>query len=124
MEMLGLAASMRDPNAHDVQFRIGIASGPVIAGIVGVRKFFYDVWGDAVNVASRMESTGLPGRIQVSPRTYELAKDQFEFEPRGPLEVKGKGVMTTWLLKQGTPLEPSPGPCDAEPSNAHLSRPR
>jgi adenylate cyclase len=70
-----------------------------------VKKFFCDVWGDAVNVPSRMETTGVPGRIPISPETYELVKDQFELESRGPINVKGKGKMTTWLLvgpKAGT----------------------
>jgi adenylate cyclase len=73
----------------------------VVAGVVGTKKFFYDVWGDAVNVASRMESTGVPGRIQVSPETYDEAKHQFAFESRGPIDVRGKGMMTTWLLAVG-----------------------
>ena len=83
-----------------MSIRIGIASGPVVAGVVGVKKFFYDVWGDTVNVASRMESTGVPGRIQVSPETYDEVQHQFAFESRGPIDVKGKGKMTTWLLMQ------------------------
>ena len=78
--------------------RIGISSGPLVAGVVGRRKFFYDVWGDVVNVASRMESTGVAGRIQVSMETFELLKEDFVFEPRGPGEVRGKGVIFTWLL--------------------------
>ena len=81
-----------------VPIRIGIASGPVVAGVVGTKKFFYDVWGDAVNVASRMELTGEPGRIQVTPDTYERLKDQFALEIRGPIDVKGKGQMPTWFL--------------------------
>jgi adenylate cyclase len=98
LEMLDAARHIQDPHGRDVSIRIGIASGPVVAGVVGMKKFFYDVWGDAVNIASRMESTGVPGRIQVSPETFERVKDQFEFESRGPLDVKGKGKMTTWLL--------------------------
>jgi adenylate cyclase len=98
LEMLDAAERIHDPNGREVSIRIGIASGPVVAGVVGVKKFFYDVWGDAVNVASRMESTGVPGRIQVSPETYDYVKDQFEFESRGPIDVKGKGKLTTWLL--------------------------
>ena len=65
---------------------------------MGTKKFFYDVWGDAVNVASRMESTGVPGRVQISSETYTRVSDQFKFESRGPIDVKGKGPMTTWLL--------------------------
>ena len=98
IEMLDAAGHMQDPNGQSVAIRIGIASGPVVAGVVGTKKFFYDVWGDAVNVASRMELTGVPGRIQVSPETYDEVKHQFAFESRGPIDVKGKGMMTTWLL--------------------------
>jgi adenylate cyclase len=81
-----------------VPIRIGIASGPLVAGVVGRRKFFYDVWGDAVNLASRMESTGMPGRIQVSEDVFARLKEEFDFEPRGAGEVKGKGVISTWFL--------------------------
>ncbi len=81
-----------------LSFRMGINSGPVIAGVIGHKKFVYDVWGDTVNLASRMESQGSPGRIQISSDTYELLKDQFDCEPLGNLEVKGKGEMQTWFL--------------------------
>jgi adenylate cyclase len=77
---------------------MGIASGPVVAGVVGTRKFFYDVWGDAVNTASRMETTGETGKIQVAPETYELLRDRFDLEARGLIEVRGKGEMRTWYL--------------------------
>ena len=98
VDMLETARHLRDPHGHAVSIRIGIATGPVVAGVVGLRKFFYDVWGDAVNLASRMESTGVPGRIQVSPETYDRLKDRHQFEQRGPITVKGKGRMTTWLV--------------------------
>ena len=78
--------------------RIGMAAGPVVAGVVGARKFFYDVWGDAVNVASRMESTDVEGRIQVPNDVYERLRGDFAFEERGEIDVKGKGVMHTWYL--------------------------
>ena len=78
--------------------RIGLASGPVVAGVVGARKFFYDVWGDAVNVASRMETTDVEGRIQVPQDVYERLQKQFVFEERGDIDVKGKGRMHTWYL--------------------------
>jgi adenylate cyclase len=92
------AADLRDPKDRVVPIRVGIASGPVVAGVVGTRKIFYDVWGDAVNVASRMESTGEAGQIQVSPETYERLLEKFALERRGPIEVKGKGSMVTWFL--------------------------
>lgn len=82
----------------DVAVRIGIASGPVIAGIIGQAKFQYDIWGDTVNTASRMESHGVPGRIQVNRTAYELLREEFSLEPRGTIEVKGKGPMETWFL--------------------------
>ncbi|MBV9353550.1 MAG: adenylate/guanylate cyclase domain-containing protein, partial [Mycobacterium sp.] len=81
-----------------VPLRIGLAAGPVVAGVVGARRFFYDVWGDAVNVASRMQSTDHEGRIQVPHDVYERLKHDFLFEERGDVEVKGKGVMRTWYL--------------------------
>jgi adenylate cyclase len=98
LDMLAAAASLRDPHGEAVPIRIGIASGPLVAGVVGRRKFFYDVWGDAVNLASRMESTGVAGRIQVSEDVFERLKDEFALEPRGAAEVKGKGVISTWFL--------------------------
>jgi adenylate cyclase len=87
-----------DPKGRRVPVRIGIASGSVVAGVVGTRKLFYDVWGDTVNMASRMESTGVPGQIQVAPATYALLKDRFDFTARDPIEVRGKGYTQTWFL--------------------------
>jgi class 3 adenylate cyclase len=82
----------------ELSIRIGIHTGSVVAGVIGTKKFIYDLWGDTVNTASRMESTGLPGRVQVSETTYKLLANQFELEPRGPVEIKGKGAMNTYLL--------------------------
>jgi guanylate cyclase len=88
---------------HQVGFRIGISSGPVVGGVIGTHKFQYDIWGDTVNTAARMESYGIPGRIHVSSATYELIKDEFVCEPRGTIEVKGKGEMQTWFVGSTRP---------------------
>lgn len=81
------------------QIRIGINTGSVVAGVIGIKKFSYDLWGNAVNIASRMESSGKPGYIQVTDITYERLKYRYKFQPRGTINVKGKGNMTTyWLL--------------------------
>ncbi len=95
-------AGRLDPSGRPLEMRIGIDTGPVVAGVIGRHKFSYDLWGDTVNTASRMESHGVPGRIQVTERTYHRLKDDFEFERRGPVEIKGKGEMVTWFLVAGT----------------------
>jgi class 3 adenylate cyclase len=81
-----------------IRFRVGIHCGPVVAGVIGTKKFIYDVWGDTVNLASRMESTGIPGRIQVTPAVEERLRSAFQFDPRGVTEVKGVGPMSTFFL--------------------------
>jgi guanylate cyclase len=103
--LVRMALDMRDYIASHtfrgnrrVNFRIGINSGSMIAGVIGRRKFVYDVWGDAVNVGSRMESHGLSGSVQITQATYELIKDEFICEPRGTVNVKGKGEMDVWLV--------------------------
>jgi len=81
-----------------VMFRVGINCGPVVAGVIGTKKFIYDIWGDTVNVASRMESTGIPGRVQVTAAVEERLRGRFPLEPRGLVDVKGKGRIPTWFL--------------------------
>ncbi len=98
LEMRDYVATHTFRSGRRVSFRIGLNSGSVIAGVIGRRKFVYDVWGDAVNVASRMESHGLSGAIQVTRATYELIKDEFVCEQRGAVNVKGKGEMEVWFV--------------------------
>ena len=80
------------------QIRIGINCGPVVAGVIGKSKFIYDLWGDTVNIASRMESHGVAGQIHVSEAVYERVKGRFRVEPRGDIEIKGTGPMPTYLV--------------------------
>jgi class 3 adenylate cyclase len=91
-------AGRLDPSGRPLAVRIGIDTGPVVAGVIGTSKFSYDLWGDTVNTASRMESHGLAGCIQVTARTYERLRDGYRFERRGPVHVKGKGEMVTYFL--------------------------
>jgi adenylate cyclase len=125
LELRDAAQELRDPQGRGVPIRIGISSGPVVAGVVGTRKFFYDVWGDAVNVASRMETTGAVGKIQVSHETYERLKDDFVLEEFGEVEVRGKGKMPTWFLiehRMGVAAAPSlPDRSDVPPRDARAA---
>jgi class 3 adenylate cyclase len=88
----------RDPTGQPLAIRIGIDTGPVVAGVIGSSKFSYDLWGDTVNTASRMEANGVAGSIQVTHRTYRRLRDGYRLECRGPIQVKGKGELVTWFL--------------------------
>jgi adenylate cyclase len=83
-----------------VQLRIGLHSGELFAGVIGTHKFVYDVWGDTVNTAKRMETFGAPGRVHVSAATRRLLGDAYCFEPRGAIELKGKGPIETFFLER------------------------
>jgi adenylate cyclase len=98
LDMLDAVESHGAMGDLGLELRIGINSGPVVAGVIGRKRFLYDLWGDAVNTAGRMQSEGTPGCIQITRATYELLKDEFECEPRGTVAVKGKGDMETWYL--------------------------
>ena len=102
--LVALALEMQDFVRHSeicglqLSFRMGLNSGPVVAGVIGRKKFIYNLWGDAVNTASRMESHGKEGKIQITRATYDLVKDDFVCEPQGTVNVKGKGEMKVWFV--------------------------
>ncbi len=98
LRMVAATSEYGQEKGLKLQLRIGLNSGPVVAGVIGASKFIYDLWGDTVNLASRMESTGVPSQIQVTRSVYEHLKDSFELENHGVVQVKGKGEIETWLL--------------------------
>ncbi|MCR4298710.1 MAG: adenylate/guanylate cyclase domain-containing protein [Gallionella sp.] len=98
LDMMDALDAFNERNGYTLQMRIGINSGAVVAGVIGKRKFIYDLWGDTVNTASRMESHGVAGRIQVTDTTRQQLGELFMFEERGVIDVKGKGEMHTWFL--------------------------
>ncbi len=98
LDMIDALTHFNRRRGFSLQIRIGINSGPVVAGVIGTRKFIYDLWGAAVNTASRMESHGVAGRVQVTDATRRLLEDLFLFEERGVIEAKGIGTLHTWFL--------------------------
>jgi class 3 adenylate cyclase len=104
LDMIYIVNQLQATLNEEINIRIGIHSGKVIAGVIGKRKFAYDLWGDTVNIASRMESHGIAGKIHCSDTFYELLADQFVFEERGITEIKGKGKMLTYFLLKSNPL--------------------
>ena len=99
-DMLAVVAEARQRSSVPLALRVGLASGPVVGGIIGQRRILFDLWGDTVNTADRMQSGGLPDRIQVAPSTHDLLRDRYAFEEREPIDVKGLGSMTTYLVQR------------------------
>jgi class 3 adenylate cyclase len=98
LAMQAEVARRTDPSGQPLQVRIGIDTGPVEAGVIGTSKFSYDLWGDTVNIASRMESQGVPGCIQITDGTYQHLRDGYRFQRRGSIRVRGIGEMVTYFL--------------------------
>lgn len=126
LDMLQKIGAFNRPNGHPIQLRIGMHTGPVMAGVIGTKKFIFDIWGDTVNTASRMESYGVPGSIQVSAETYHRLHQYFAFEKRGLIHIKGKGEMATYYLlghkRDTTSLADEPSSIDSEKANLNLAR--
>jgi class 3 adenylate cyclase len=98
LKMQEVVQGIKSPGGESLHMRIGISTGPVTAGVIGVKKFIYDLWGNTVNTASRMESHSEAGSIHITGEVYELIKNEFDCKSRGEIQVKGKGSMTTYFL--------------------------
>jgi len=129
LDMIAAISAYARRTDSELTIRVGIHTGSVVAGVIGTKKFIYDLWGDTVNTASRMESHGVPGRIHVTEATYLLLADRFEFEKRAPIEVKGKGAMQTYLLigqaaaEHRAPIQADAGASDpASTGGVHRTR--
>jgi class 3 adenylate cyclase len=101
LDMLDAVRDLKTPDGAPVEIRVGIHAGPLVAGVIGESRFLYDLWGDTVNTANRMESAGTAGHIQVSQAVHDRLAERYAFEPRGEVEVKGKGRLATWYLTGG-----------------------
>lgn len=99
-EMLSAVQKRNEAGGIHFEFRIGIHSGPIVAGVVGIKKFAYDIWGDTVNLAARMQQNGEPGKVNISEATYGLVKDKFNCEYRGEIEAKNKGKLKMYFVEQ------------------------
>jgi adenylate cyclase len=98
LAMQDAVRELRAETGHDINMRMGLATGPVMAGVIGRQKFSYDIWGDAVNLAARLENASMPGRIHICPASHARLSEHFEVEPRGAIEIKGLGPQSTWFL--------------------------
>ncbi|MGB1154602.1 MAG: adenylate/guanylate cyclase domain-containing protein, partial [Paracoccaceae bacterium] len=99
LDMVSATQSFASEMGENLQLRIGIHTGPVVAGVIGTKKPFYDVWGDTVNTAARLETYGTKGKIQVTSETKRILEDHFDFEERGKVQIKGKGDLNLWYLE-------------------------
>lgn len=106
LEIIEAVGEFRDELGFAIDVRVGVHSGPLVAGVIGSKKYSYDVWGDTVNVASRMESHGMPGHLQVSDHVCKLLGKRFHVEDRGTIDIKNRGAMRTWLVHGIAELTP------------------
>ena len=98
LDMSDAVRTVREETGYAIDMRMGLATGPVMAGVIGRQKFSYDIWGDAVNLAARLENTSVPGRIHICPTTFAKLSREFEVEARGEIDIKGVGLQSTWFL--------------------------